>query len=72
MIGQQLGESLDVALRLFFQPDGQLRVFLGAAHARDVVVDYVTDQNVLNSKHLVVLDRAACLFLSHFDKVALY
>src|SRR5215467_10860801 len=71
MIGKQFSERFGIAGCLFFQPERELGMLLRAAYTRDIIVDHVANQHMLEAIYQVLLNGSAYLLLSFNDKFML-
>src|SRR5258708_18688061 len=71
MIGEQFCKRFGIAGSLFFQPERELGMLLRTANTRDIVVDYVAYQHMLEAVYEVLLNGSAYLLLSFNDKFML-
>src|SRR5258708_17494764 len=71
MIGEQFCKRFGIAGCLFFQPERELGMPLGTANTRDIVVDHVAYQHMLEAVYEVLLNGSAYLLLSFTDEFML-
>src|SRR5260370_33529608 len=71
MIGEQFCNRFGIAGWLFFQPERELGMPLGTANTRDIVVDHVAYQHMLEAVYEVLLNGRAYLLLSFNDEFML-